>query len=170
MKKILVPLTLAALVSTSTNLYAQQTQKDLPEILILNPNDSTLIYKSGLEDTPSKTQLVNPKAPPHEILYTAEDSLLIKQDRLQLRMHLKVYPVEIDGERRVVPVISEIFFEYQINGNINKGYIGGFKSIKSKEQLDFLDRYQDFIERIIRSYNRINKAQADTLDINYRNF
>ena len=109
-----------------------------------------------------------------------QDSTIIKENKLQLRMHVKVDVMNTSLRNMAITDIQEIFFRYKVNDSLSQGYIGPNSVIYNQNQTQFLDKFNPLISKIEKIYsskysqnNReigFRKTLLDTLDIDYRNF
>lgn len=112
--------------------------------------------------------------------YFTQDSTLIKDNKLQLRMHIKVDIVNTSLGNIAITDIQEIFFRYKSQDSLSEGYISPASIVYNQNQMEFLDKFKLFISKIERAYsskychnaNRMGfkKTLLDTLEIDYRNF
>lgn len=112
--------------------------------------------------------------------YFTQDSTLIKDSKLQLRMHIKIDIVNTSIRNIAITDIQEIFFRYKIQDSLSEGYIGPTSIAYNQNQAKFLDKFKLFISKIEKAYSTVyrhnthgvgfKKTLLDTLEIDYRNF
>ncbi len=112
--------------------------------------------------------------------YSTQDSALIKENMLQLRMHIRVDVLNTSLRNIAITDIQEIFFRYKDKDSLSEGYIGPSPIAYDQNQIEFLDKFRFFISKIENRYSSkhrnngraagFRKTLLDTLEIDYRNF
>ncbi len=112
--------------------------------------------------------------------YSTQDSTFIKENKLQLRMHIRIDITNTSLSNIAITDIQEIFFRYKNQDSLSEGYIGPSTGLYKQNQIEFLDKFEPLISKIEKSYSSKNrhinhkvgftKTLIDTLKIDYRNF